>query len=289
MITITGLFTHPIKSCAAQAHPDGVGVSVAGLEHDREWVVVDQAGVFMTQRRWPRMAVIRPRVEQGRITVQAPDMPDLSWSLDQGQCDDAPVPVRIWTADTLGRDEGDVAAQWFSTVLQTPCRLLRRHIDARRYVLPERVQPWLDKAQGWRSVDKQAQGFAFADALPFLFTNQASLDELNQLVVQSGESAVPMDRFRANVVFEGLPAYEEDYVLGVSAPGISFAFIRPCTRCPMPNVNQLTGQVGTQPGLALAASRQFEQGTLFGMQAMLVQSEPQRLYPGQSLDVEYAF
>ena len=60
MITITGLFTHPIKSCAAQAHPQGVEISVAGLDFDREWVVVDQQGVFMTQRRWPRMALIQP-------------------------------------------------------------------------------------------------------------------------------------------------------------------------------------------------------------------------------------
>ena len=81
MITITGLFTHPIKSCAAQAHPQGVEVSVAGLAYDREWVVVDQQGVFMTQRRWPRMALIQPLVQDGQITVQAPGMEPLSWSL----------------------------------------------------------------------------------------------------------------------------------------------------------------------------------------------------------------
>ncbi|MGE8546873.1 MAG: MOSC domain-containing protein [Alcaligenes sp.] len=289
MITITGLYTYPIKSCGAQTHPDGVGVSAAGLDHDREWVVVDEAGIFMTQRRWPRMALIRPQVSAGCITVQAPGMPALSWSLDGADRAQTPVPVRIWNAETLGRDEGDEVAHWFSAFLQTPCRLLRRHDAARRYVQPERVQPWLDKANGWRDVGRQEQGFAFADALPFLFANQASLDELNQRVVQSGEQAVPMDRFRANIVFEGLPAYEEDYVLGVSAPGLSFAFIRPCTRCPMPNVNQATGQVGVQPGLALASSRQFPQGTLFGMQAMLAQSEPQRLMPGRTLDVEYEF
>lgn len=289
MITITGLYTYPIKSCAAQPHSQGVGVSAAGLEYDRHWVVVDQAGIFMTQRRWPRMALIRPLVVDGRIQVQAPGMAPLSWSLDEPMNSPQAVPVRIWSADTLGCDEGDEVARWFSDFLQTPCRLLRRHDAARRYVLPERVQPWLDKAQGWRDVGGQEQGFAFADALPFLFTNQASLDELNQLVVQSGQLPVPMDRFRANIVFEGLPAYEEDYVLGVSAPGLSFAFIRGCTRCPMPNVDQVSGQVGIQPGMALAASRQFEQGTLFGMQAMLAQSEPQRLLVGQTLEVEYAF
>ncbi|WP_321288140.1 MOSC N-terminal beta barrel domain-containing protein [Alcaligenes phenolicus] len=289
MITITGLFTHPIKSCAAQAHPQGVEVSVAGLAFDREWVVVDQQGVFMTQRRWPRMALIQPVVQDGQITVQAPGMDPLSWSLDAPAGDNVAVSVRIWSSDTLGRDEGDQVAQWFSDFLQTPCRVLRNHSRARRYVLTERVRPWEEKSQGWRQIGDQLNGFGFADALPFLFTNEASLEELNRLVQQSGEQAVPMDRFRANVVFKGLPAYEEDYVLGVSSEGLSFAFIRPCTRCPMPNVNQLTGDVGTQPGLALAQSRQFPQGTLFGMQAMLVESKPQRLSIGQTLDVEYSF
>jgi uncharacterized protein YcbX len=151
------------------------------------------------------------------------------------------------------------------------------------------VRPWEEKSQGWRQIGDQLNGFGFADALPFLFTNEASLEELNRLVQQSGEQAVPMDRFRANVVFEGLPAYEEDYVLGLSSEGLSFAFIRACTRCPMPNVNQRTADVGTQPGLALAQSRQFPQGTLFGMQAMLVESNPQMLTIGQTLDVEYSF
>ncbi|HBJ68584.1 MAG TPA: MOSC domain-containing protein, partial [Alcaligenes faecalis] len=100
MITITGLFTHPIKSCAAQAHPQGVEVSVAGLAFDREWVVVDQQGVFMTQRRWPRMALIQPVVQDGQITVQAPGMDPLSWSLDALAGDNVAVSVRIWSSDT---------------------------------------------------------------------------------------------------------------------------------------------------------------------------------------------
>lgn len=289
MITITGLFTHPIKSCAAQAHPQGVLASVAGLAYDREWVVVDQQGVFMTQRRWPRMALIRPVVQDGRITVQAPGMETLSWSLDGPVGENVAVSVRIWSSDTLGRDEGDLVAHWFSDFLQTPCRVLRRHSRARRHVLTERVRPWEEKSQGWRSIGDQQQGFGFADALPFLFINEASVEELNRLVQQSGEQAVPVDRFRANVVFKGLPAYEEDYVLGLSSEGLSFAFVRQCTRCPMPNVNQLTAEIGTQPGLALAQSRQFAQGTLFGMQAMLVESPAQRLTIGQTLDVEYSF
>ncbi|KAL4796739.1 pyridoxal phosphate-dependent transferase [Aspergillus venezuelensis] len=66
---VESLSVYPIKSCGAFRVPDGQRWRVRreGLAWDREWCLVHQGtGVTLSQKRYPRMALIRPTLELGR-------------------------------------------------------------------------------------------------------------------------------------------------------------------------------------------------------------------------------
>lgn len=288
-LLIRSLYSYPVKSCAGMAH-DQVRVRESGLEHDRQWVIVDAQGVFMTQRQFPRMVLIRPSVDDRGLTLNAPSMGGLfvPHSTDAGPA----IPVAIFGSPTLGADEGDEAALWLSTFLDTPCRLLRQHPQAHRPASLKHVQAWHARHPQWPQAipGPGRHAFGFADGFPFLVTNQGSLAELNQHLADKGESAVEMIRFRPNIVLDGLEPYDEDYLAGFRAGDCAFAFVKACARCPIPNVDPASGLTAPEPGITLAAHRQFEQGVLFGLNAVVgMPGASAQLRVGDSFEPDYDF
>ncbi len=283
-ITITQLRTYPIKSCAGLSH-DAAAFSHAGLQWDRHWVMVDGDGLFMTQRQYPRMALIQPSLTESRLEIRAPGMPDISVPLEAAPSQ--AIPVRIWKSDTLGQDEGDAAAAALSQFMGLPCRLLRTHRSAERLANPELVEAWSGRNTEWAAGFPQRHAFCFADGFPFLICNQASLDDLNRQVSASGVAPVGIERFRPNIVLDGLDAYDEDHLAGLQSDDMILAVVKHCTRCNLPNVDPATAQVGVEPGRALAAQRSFEAGILFGVNAV-VSVEEGVLRVGDTFTPEYA-
>jgi len=268
-IRILSLHTYPVKSCGAITHTQ-VDVWSAGLAHDRQWVVVDAEGRFLTQRAHPGMALVQPALGEGALSLNAPEMPTLRVSLRNTGSASPPTPISIWRNDTLGQDEGDVAAHWFSDYLGLACRLYRVHPDAQRLADPQRVAAWLERhAVTDAGTVPQHHAFGFADSFPFLIANQSSLDDLNQHLAARDLPAVGMNRFRPNIVIQGLAAYEEDYVSHLRIGPMTFAMVRGCPRCPMPNVDPATAETGPEPMATLSRYRQFETGILFGMHAVV--------------------
>ncbi len=286
-ITILSLHSYPVKSCAGITHA-AIGLTESGLTFDRQWVVVDGQGVFMTQRQYARMALIQPALSGGKLTLNAPGMPALAISPAPGA---APaVAVRIWRSHTLGLDEGDTAAQWLSQFLDTSCRLLRVHPQAARIASPEHVDAWRREHQGLAPEFPARHQFGFADGFPFLVANQGSLDELNRQLAAKGQPPVPMNRFRPNIVLQGIDAYEEDYLAIMRAGLLAFAFVKRCARCPIPNIDQATAVSAQEPGRTLAAHRSFAQGVLFGVNAVVAGAGPDaRLSVGDTVQAEFAF
>jgi len=266
-ISILSLHTYPVKSCAGITHTQ-IGISAAGLDHDRQWVVVDTEGQFMTQRQYPQMALVQPTLDETALFLNAPEMPTLRISLAKAESEPPAVPIRIWNSDTIGTDEGDTTAQWFSDYLGRGCRLYRTHPDAQRLADPGRVADWRARQSDGSGFPLE-HAFGFADAFPFLIANQASLDELNQRLDTQDQQAVPMNRFRPNIVIQGLDSYEEDYLSGLRIGSMMFAVVKRCARCPMPNVDASTAAVGTEPMATLTGYRQFDEGVLFGVNAVV--------------------
>src|SRR5690606_41787263 len=115
------------------------------------------------------------------------------------------------TRDALRCVESRTAARSSSDSLARPRRLSRAPRVAPRLPSPQRVYDWIMRQPGMAEFPME-HPFGFADSFPFLITSQASLDDLNLRLAAKGEQAVIMNRFRPNIVVQGLEAYEEDYI-----------------------------------------------------------------------------
>ena len=286
---IASLHIYPIKSCAAIDLAESP-IDRAGLAGDRRWMILTRQGQFMTQRQWPAMALIRPAITADSLELRAPGMPALSIALDGSQLGAAVRPVTVWKDTVPARQESPEAAAWLSEVLGEDCLLVKIDVQAQR---PARAE-WVDR---WRAAHPDLAAafdgdhvFGFADGFPLLITNQASLDELNQRLAAQGHPAVPMNRFRPNIVIQGeWEAYDEDHTALVSAGGVGMALVKPCTRCPMPNIDQQTAQRYDEPGRTLATYRKFDIGVVFGQNAIVSAAPGARLRVGDPVQIELDF
>lgn len=281
MAILTHLLLYPIKSCAGIAVRSAVvnesGLSALGV-HDREWMLVTADGQFLTQREHPRMALIRPLPDGGRLRVHAPGMDDLALPLAWDEAA-ATRTVRIWDDKVDAADCGDAAAAWFSAALATPCRLVRFHRDV--------VRPTSTK---WTNgVPAQTR---FADGYPLLLIGQASLDDLNARLVAAGRHALPMDRFRPNLVVDGLDACEEDFLATLTVGDVQIRPVKPCARCPIPSIDQATGIPGPDPLDILQTYRanpRMEGAICLGMNCIVTAGAGSELHLGQTMATEIAF
>jgi uncharacterized protein len=284
MPILTELHLYPIKSCGGIALREAT-VTGAGLMseyiYDREWMVVDDHGRFLTQREHPKMALIKPRLKADTLELRAPGMLRLEIPLGLPDPDENPatVQVEIWGETVQAYDCDAMTAAWFSNALGISCRLVRFHPQAKRSANPE----WTDGILA---------PTLFADGYPMLVLSQASLDDLNEKLAAQGRDALPMDRFRPNIVIGGIPAFEEDYSELIEVGGASLKPVKPCSRCSIPAVDQATGQVGPDPLDILRtyrANSRLDGAIAFGMNAMLQAGEGQVLRIGQEVEVTLAF
>ena len=280
MAIISQLILYPIKSCAGMALQEAV-VTVSGLAaqgiHDREWMLVDGDGQFLTQREFPRMATVVPRVEGELLVVTAPAMPPLRLPL-AGEAHGT-LRVRIWDDTVDAIDCGDAPAAWFGELLGTRCRLVRFR--------PEAARPTSTKWTGGAPASAR-----FADAYPLLLVGSASLDEINLRLRAAGRDAITMDRFRPNLVVSGLEAFEEDYVESLRCGDIVVRPVKPCARCPIPAVDQATGIPGPDPLDILQSWRTkavLDGAVCVGMNCIVLEGEGAILRVGQAFEVSLSF
>ncbi len=285
MPTLTHLLLYPIKSCGGIAVREATllesGLSSQGV-HDREWMLVTDSGQFLSQRENPRMALIRPLPEGGNLRVSAPGMGDLLLPLAFDAVQDAPLrTVRIWDDTVRALDCGDVAADWFAQAIgaRERIRLVRFHHDT--------VRPTSVKWTG--GVPSQTR---FADGYPLLLIGQSSLDDLNTRLRAAGRAPLPMDRFRPNLVIDGLQAFEEDYLASISTGTAEIRPVKPCARCPIPAIDQATGVPGPDPLDILQTYRanpRMDGAVCLGMNCIVSAGAGSQLRVGQELATELAF
>lgn len=281
MATVTELVLYPIKSCAGIAVQEAQ-FGVSGLQangvHDREWMLVTIEGQFLTQREHPRMAVIQPRIDGDAVEVNAPGMPPLRLPLAYDIA--APtIQVQIWDDHVQAADCGDAAAAWFANAIHSPCRLVRFR--------PEQHRPTSTKWTGGAPSETR-----FADGYPILVIGQASLDDLNARLTRAGRAKLPMNRFRPNLVVDGLEAFEEDFVESFSTSELALRPVKPCARCPIPAIDQATGVAGPDPLDILQSYRanpRMDGAVCMGMNCIVSTGAGATLRAGQELEVTLAF
>lgn len=277
--TIARLFVYPVKSCA------GIEVQQAlltdtGLDLDRAWMVVDAEGMFVTQRTLPRMSLIRPQLKGDEMVLLAPGMLALHVAIDAVE---APATVTVWRDTVPAWDMGAVAAQWFTDFLGQPCRLVRFDPEYRR----------LSSMEWTGGVEAPNQ---FSDGFPLLLASQASMDELNLRLQAAGHAAAGIERFRPNVVLAGVDAHDEDRVdlvrVDAQEGEIHLQPVKPCSRCPIPDIDPATAESNPSVGDTLRTYRkdQWLDGAItFGMNAIVRQGAGQMLRVGQRVAANLRF
>ena len=267
-VTVAALNVYPVKSCAGVSVAEALLIET-GLEFDRAWMVVDARGQFVTQRELPRMALIQPTLKHTEVVLRAPGMLALHLAIDGVE---GPVRVTVWDDEVAAYDMGDLAAQWFSDFLGQPLRLVRFDPDQKRL-----------SNKKWTG-DIEAEN-AFSDGFPILVISEASLAELNQRL----KAPVTMARFRPNLVLSGLDAHGEDHLdeIRFDTPEgpVRLKLVKPCPRCPIPNVDPLTAEPGTEPGDTMStyrASTLLDGAITFGINAVIVEGIDCGLRVGQS-------
>ncbi|MDN2711040.1 MOSC N-terminal beta barrel domain-containing protein [Janthinobacterium sp. SUN118] len=283
MAILSDIILYPIKSCAG-IHLREAVLTHTGLmsEHvfDREWMVVDEQGRFLTQREHPRMALIVPRIKASTLELRAPGMLRLEIELGLPDPQRAPMlAVQVWDDTLRAYDCDDVTAAWFSNAIGVPCRLVRFHPDVVR-------------ATSAKWTDGVAASTMFADGYPVLVAGAASLDDVNDKLRAAGRDALPMNRFRPNLVIGGIGPFEEDYADFLQFGATVLKPVKPCSRCPIPSVDQATGVPGPDPldvMYGYRAKPELDGAICFGMNAIVTQGGDERIVVGQDIGFELAF
>ena len=275
---LTSIVVYPFKGAAgiavASADVRVTGLATDGVA-DREWMAVDRHGRFVTQREFPRLALVHPAIENGCLVLSARGLAPLALATD------ARSPARdvvVWHSLVRGFDAGDEAAHWLSSAIASEVRIVR-------------FDPALPRYSSRDYAGDSGAQVRFADGYPVLVIGQASLDELNARLAARGRAPVEMNRFRPNLVLDGLEAHDEDRVASIEIDGVVLKPVKPCTRCQVTTIDQSNASAGLEPLTTLSTYRRDDRlaGVTFGMNAIVIAGAGRRIAAGSTASCELDF
>jgi uncharacterized protein YcbX len=252
---VAALAYYPVKGLAG-IPVESAEVGPTGLLDDRLFMLVEPDGSFLSQRKLPAMATLHAEPAGDRLRLSAADGPDLELAIRyDGKRRDVSL-FGKWFGQGVVQDPA--ADEWFTARLGTPAALVR--------VTPEHERP------GW-GAHRGLTGYGDAHAL--MITSLSSLDGLNARIVERGGDAIPMNRFRPNIVVSGWSEpHTEDKVLRMAAGAVEIGYSARGIRCAVPTVDQATGaKSGPEPTRTLATYRRepaYGGGVSFGVKAAVL-------------------
>ncbi len=244
---LSDIFIYPVKSLAG-IRVSQWGVVETGLKYDRQWMLIDENGQFLSQRRLPKMALIQTRLTDSELILSAPNFSNFTLPLESYSSEI--IQSTVWKDCCAAQHVSNEVDAWFSEVLEISCRLVYLPLETKRGVD-------LNYAN---EVDR----VAFADGFPFLIVSENSLNSLNSNL----ETPVEMARFRPNLVISGCDAYAEDSWREIQIGNIDFRLPKPCSRCSVPAINPETAEVGKEPLTTLNRLRKWQNKIYFGQNAL---------------------
>ncbi len=263
MITISSLIYYPIKACRG-FEVESARVERMGLQHDRRMMVVTPQGRFLTQREFPRLALVTPKLKDSILELCAPDFDSIQVGI---QTTGVPISVEVWKSKGVQAiDQGEEAAQWFSDWLGTEVRLV--HF----------ADGYLRKVSQDYAVNADDHT-GFADGYPILLASEEGLQDLNSRL----ETPVPMNRFRPNVVVKGCEPFAEDTWNRIRAGDVTLAVVKPCARCVVTTIDKNTLETSKEPLKTLGKYRKQALGAIFGQNVIPLNEGTLRL--GMNVEV----
>ncbi|OAL53291.1 PLP-dependent transferase [Pyrenochaeta sp. DS3sAY3a] len=303
---VESLCVYPIKSCAGFSVPPGRAWEVRpeGLAWDREWCLVHQGtGAALSQKRYPKMALIRPSIDldKGLLCITL-----VGALRDISNPHEITVPLsadpRLFTDETVYKNAnarvcGDsISAKtyrsrelsaFFTQALGVACHLARFPAVGNGSGSSRHSKAHLQKYK--KAGAMQIPG-AFPDAAPIipgacvskpillsnespiLTISRSSLNRLNELIKAEGGKAAQAEVFRANIVV----AENLDYPPGLEEPYAEddwrflqigqqyFEMLGACRRCQMVCIDQQTAEKNQEPFVTLSKTRRFDGRVFFG-------------------------
>lgn len=287
---IARLFVYPVKSCAGIELKESVLIDT-GLDLDRAWMVVDAHGEFVSQREQPRMALIKPQLKMSELILRAPGMLALHVTIEAVE---GPATVKVWDDVVPAWDMGDMAAQWFTDFLSMTDAGLPG-ANAKRYRMV-RFDPDHKRLSSLKWTGGDEAPNQFSDGFPVLVVSTASIDALNDKLVAAGYAPVGIERFRPNIVLSGLEPHDEDrlksYEIATESGTVLLKPVKPCPRCPIPNIDPVSAQSSPEVGDMLQSYRQdprVDGKVTFGMNAIVISGLDATLREGQAVSGEFDF
>jgi hypothetical protein len=200
-------------------------VEERGFAHDRRWMFVNEVDLFVTQRTAPGLARVDVSIDEVAGTLRLSTDGHDPLELPLEPRDGQRRTVRVGSTTTL-------------------------------VFMPDRTRRSVSPTYG-----RAGDVVSFADAFPLLLTTTASLDDLNSRLARP----LPMDRFRPNVVVDGVPPWSEDTWRHLTVGRLGVRIVKGCDRCVVTTTDQRTGERGVEPLRALAKFREREHKVYFGM------------------------
>jgi molybdenum cofactor sulfurtransferase len=287
---VESLTVYPIKSCAGWQIPYGTPWEVRqeGLAWDREWCIVHQGtGAALSQKRYPRMALIRPELDfkTGMLVIR-----------QAGNSTEASVPLSLdpsyFAADGIRHGNTSVCGEVLNARLYTsttiaafltaavgvPCTLARFPSATTGGSSTRHSKSHLKPLHQQNSVPRP---ILLSNESPILTINRSSLNRLNEEIKSKGGKAAHPAVFRANVVLaedsqlppgQEQPWAEDEWesmqVGGSTGPTLEF--LGGCRRCQMVCVDQQSAEKNEEPFVTLAKTRRFGGRVLFGVHTALI-------------------
>ncbi|GAB1471911.1 MOSC domain-containing protein [Chloroflexota bacterium] len=245
MITLSNITYYPVKACKG-FNLTTSRVERMGLAHDRRMMIVTPEGGFLTQREYPRLALITPTLKDEALTLSAPDFDSIQIGVQKSG---VPTPVDIWSSKGVDAiDQGDEAAAWLSGWLGISARLVHIADGFKRQLNPQYAV----------SADDHT---GFADGYPILIISEESLLDLNSRL----DAPLPMNRFRPSLVVKGGQPFAEDAWRRIRIGEVEMALVKPCARCVVTTFDKETLAKSKEPLKTLGIYRKHELGAIFGM------------------------
>ncbi|WP_428392607.1 MOSC domain-containing protein [Lichenicoccus sp.] len=241
---LSGLFIYPVKGLRG-IMLDEAAMEFCGLQDDRRWMLVDEDGRFLSQRRLPAMARLDARIDADGLTLRHGEA---TLHVARPSAGGPRSDVSIWRSRLSAARAGAAADAWLTAQLGRPCRLVALDDAHARLIEP----PY----------GHSGEHVSFADGFPVLLTSEVSLAALNDALTK----AVGMDRFRPNLVVSGAAAWAENDWRALRIGGVAFRGPKPCTRCVVPSIDQLSGEIPVpgEPLETLARLNPRPEGVVFG-------------------------
>jgi len=236
---------YPIKSLGGISLQEAK-LEERGLQYDRRWMLVDEEGIFITQRKHFELALLQVSIADGKLKVFHKKSPEqsISFSLDEDTGEQ--ISVVIWNDTATALEVNVQVSDWFSDFLKFKVKLVKMPLTEKRLVDPRYAL--------------NDEVVSFADGYPCLLIGQSSLDGLNERL----SNPILMDRFRPNFVFTGGEPHVEDSFKDFYIGEVLFSAVKPCARCVLITIDQQTGEKGQEPLRTLASYRTAGKKIMFG-------------------------